>query len=104
MNILFNIDGHWIHILNPNHVLLISLFHFLETFQLSIAQFLAPQVVHMAHLVVEHGEEAKKEVESDDVGQVEGNVPAVRKQDSEPLSFFQIDNTFVGNNTLTNKP
>ena len=45
----------------------------------------------MAHLVVEHGEEAKKEVESDDVGQVERNVPAVWKQDSEPdfLGFYQ---------------
>ena len=33
----------------------------------------------MAHLVVEHGEEAKEKVESDDVGQVEGNVPAIRE-------------------------
>ena len=73
----------------------------------------------MAHLVVEHGEEAKKEVESDDVGKVERNVPAVREQDSEPdlfwaltsssrsflspLSFFQEDDAFVGNYTLTNK-
>ena len=38
----------------------------------------------MAHLVVEHGEEAEQKVESDDVGQVEGNVPAVREQDSGP--------------------
>ena len=38
----------------------------------------------MAHLVVEHGEEAEQKVESDDVGQVERNVPAVREQDSGP--------------------
>ena len=38
----------------------------------------------MAHLVVEHGEEAKEKVKSDDVGKVESNVPAVREQDSEP--------------------
>jgi len=57
----------------------------------------------MAHLVVEHGEEAKQKVESDDVGQVERNVPAVREQDSGPLSFFQVDNAFVGNDTLTDK-
>ncbi len=36
-----------------------------------------PEVVHVAHLVVEHREEAKKEVKSDDVGKVEGYVPAV---------------------------
>ena len=44
----------------------------------------------MAHLVVEHGEEAKKEVESDDVGKVERNVPAVREQDSEPDLFWAL--------------
>jgi len=38
----------------------------------------------MAHLIVEHGEESKEEVESDYVGQVERNVPAVWEQDSEP--------------------
>ena len=38
----------------------------------------------MAHLIVEHGEESKEEVESDYVGQVERNVPAVREQDSGP--------------------
>ena len=72
----------------------------------------------MAHLIVEHGEESKEEVESDYVGQVERNVPAVWEQDSEPefvlaltskyffspLSFLQVDDAFVGNNALTNKP
>ena len=38
----------------------------------------------MAHLVVEHGKEAKEEVESDQVGRVEPNVPAVGKQEREP--------------------
>ena len=72
----------------PNFLHLISIKHS-ETKKINIAN--QPQVVHMAHLVVEHGEEAKKEVESDDVGQVERNVPAVRKQDSEPdfLGFYQ---------------
>ena len=41
----------------------------------------------MAHLVVKHGEEAKQKVKSDDVGQVESNVPVVREQDSEPAVF-----------------
>lgn len=57
----------------------------------------------MAHLVVEHGEEAKEKVKSDNVGKVESNVPTVREQDSEPLSFFEEDDAFVGNHTLTNK-
>ena len=38
----------------------------------------------MAHLVVEHGKEAKEEVESDQVGRVEPNVPAVGEQKREP--------------------
>ena len=38
----------------------------------------------MAHLVVEHGKEAKEEVESDQVGRVEPNVPAVGEQEREP--------------------
>ena len=42
----------------------------------------------MAHLIIEHGEEAKKEVESDDVWQVERNVPAIRQQDGEPEFLF----------------
>ena len=45
----------------------------------------------MAHLIIEHGEEAKKEVESDDVWQVERNVPAVREQDSEPEFILGIN-------------
>ena len=45
----------------------------------------------MAHLVVEHGEEAKEKVKSDDVGKVESNVPAVREQDSEPEFILGIN-------------
>ena len=40
----------------------------------------------MTHLIVEHGEESKQEVESDEVWQVERNVPAVWEQDGEPES------------------
>lgn len=58
----------------------------------------------MAHLVVEHGKEAKEEVESDQVGRVEPNVPAVGEQEREPLGFFQVDYAFVGDDTLTDKP
>ena len=83
---------------------------------------LKPQVVHVAHLVVEHGKEAKEEVESDQVGRVEPNVPAVGEQEGEPgfqwnccccnfsffphspLGFFQVDYAFVGDDTLTDKP
>jgi len=57
----------------------------------------------VAHLVVEHGEEAKEKIESNDVWKVERNVQTVREQESEPLSFFQVDDAFVGNYTLTNK-
>ena len=71
----------------------------------------------MTHLIVEHGEESKQEVESDEVWQVERNVPAVWEQDGEPestrnytrlilqpLSFLKVDDAFVGNHALTNKP
>ena len=51
-----------------------------------------PEVVHVAHLVVEHREEAKKKVKSDDVGQMESNVPAVREQDAEPEFILGINN------------
>ena len=45
----------------------------------------------MAHLVVEHGEEAKEKVKSDDVGKVESNVPAIREKDSEPELILGIN-------------
>ena len=48
----------------------------------------------MAHLVVEHGEEAKEKVKSDDVGQMESNVPAVREQDAEPEFILGINKQF----------
>ena len=48
-----------------------------------------PEVVHVAHLVVEHREEAKKEVKSDDVGKVEGYVPAVWEKNCEPERGFK---------------
>ena len=38
----------------------------------------------MEHLVIHHGEEAEQQVESDEVGEVEGEVPTVGKQDGEP--------------------
>ena len=38
----------------------------------------------MAHLVVEHGKEAKEEVESDQVGRVEPNIPTVGEHERKP--------------------
>ena len=43
-----------------------------------------PELVHVPHLGVEHREEPEEQVEPDDVGQVEADVPAVGQQDGEP--------------------
>ena len=53
-------------------------------------ELLAPQVVHVVHHRVEHGEEEEEEVDPEQAREVEGKVVVVWQADGEALSLLKV--------------
>ena len=55
----------------------------------------------MPHLSVEHWEESKEQIKSDNVGEVKCKVPLVWQRDGEFFCFFEVRNISQGDNSFT---